>query len=251
MGYLSCKLRSAVVDSQRRERKPPSVQIFSFEDLENATGGFSVKMLLGKGSHGCVYKAVLRNGMQVAVKRPSYGRRMLDDEAAFDNEIRILSKLNNPRLVRLLGFCHDSDREKLLVVELMHNGNLHDILHESCEPMPWSKRVHVALQTAKALCDIHNISPPLIHRDIKSSNILIDSSGNAKLGDFGLALWCHAGATSTPPAGTLGYLDPEYTTPEMLSTKNDVFSFGILLLEILSGRNAIDVLLALLTGHYP
>lgn len=241
MGYLSCKLRSAVVESQRRERKPHSVQIFSFEDLENATRGFAVEMLLGKGSHGCVYKAVLRNGMQVAVKRPSYGRRMLDDEAAFDNEIKILSKLNNPRLVRLLGFCHDSNKEKLLVVELMHNGNLHDVLHESREPLPWPRRVHVALQTARALCDIHSISPPLIHRDIKSSNILIDSHGNAKLGDFGLALWCHAASTSTPPAGTLGYLDPEYTTPEMLSTKNDVFSFGILLLEIMSGRNAIDV----------
>lgn len=244
MGYLSCKLRSAVVESHRRQRKLPSVQIFSFEDLENATQGFAVEMLLGKGSHGCVYKAVLRNGLQVAVKRPSYGRRMLEDEAAFDNEIRILSKLNNPRLVRLLGFCHDSNKEKLLVVELMHNGNLYDILHdpqEAREPLIWSKRVHVALQIARALCDIHSTSPPLIHRDIKSSNILIDSHGNAKLGDFGLALWGHAASSSTPPAGTLGYLDPEYTTPDMLSTKNDVFSFGILLLEIMSGRNAIDV----------
>lgn len=244
MGYLSCKLRSAVVESQSSQRKPPSVQIFSFEDLENATRGFAVEMLLGKGSHGCVYKAVLRNGLQVAVKRPSHGRRMHEDEAAFENEVGILSKLNNPRLVRLLGFCHESNKEKLLVVELMDSGTLYDILHvsqEMREPLKWSKRVHVALQIARAVCDIHSTSPPLIHRDIKSSNILMDSHGNAKLGDFGLALWDHAASSSTPPAGTLGYLDPEYTTPDMLSTKNDVYSFGILLLEIMSGRNAIDV----------
>ncbi|KAH7286134.1 hypothetical protein KP509_33G059800 [Ceratopteris richardii] len=198
-------------------------------------------MLLGKGSHGCVYKAVLRSGMQVAVKRPSYGRRMLEDEAAFDNEIRILSKLNNPRFVRLLGFSQEPGKEKLLVVELMHNGNLHDLLHETPQPISWSKRVHVAIQIAKALRDIHSISPPLIHRDIKSSNILVDNQWNAKLGDFGLALCCHESSTSTPPAGTLGYLDPEYITPDMLSTKNDVFSYGILLLEIMSGRQAIDM----------
>ncbi|KAH7404630.1 hypothetical protein KP509_15G035400 [Ceratopteris richardii] len=241
MGYLSCKFHSGVVEAHRREKAPPSIQIFRFEELESATRGFAVDMLLGKGSHGCVYKAVLSNGIQVAVKRPSYGRRMLEDEAAFDNEIKVLSKLNNPRLVRLLGFCHDSNRGKLLVVELMQNGNLHAMLHQRPEPMPWPKRVNVALQTARALCYIHSVSPPLIHRDIKSSNILIDSHGNAKLGDFGLALWFQASSTSIPPAGTLGYLDPEYTTPDMLSTKIDVFSFGILLLEIISGRNAIDI----------
>ena len=270
MGYLkSCKIGSAVVESQRREKRhsssstpstsasasaptlastststsaSSSLQIFHFNDLEVATDGFSVETLLGKGSHGCVYKAILKNGREVAVKRASYGRRLLQDEACFENEIRVLSSLNNPHFVKLLGICEDSDKEKLLVVELMQNGTLFDLLHQNQEAIPWSKRFHIALQTARAVQDIHSINPPLIHRDIKSSNIFIDKNWNAKLGDFGLALYnCSDSISTTPPAGTLGYLDPEYTTPDMLSTKNDVFSFGILLLEIVSGRNAIDV----------
>eukprot|EP01018_Ginkgo_biloba_P005785 Gb_18064 [translate_table: standard] len=244
MGYLSCRAESAVItcESYKKERCL-KVQQFPYKDLEIATGGFAGESLLGKGSHGSVYKGVLEDGKVVAIKKPSCGLRILQDDSAVENEIEILSKLQSPRLVNLLGFSHDS-KERILVVEFMCNGTLHDILHCNPEPPSWPRRVRLALQTAKAIQTLHSASPPVIHRDIKSSNVLIDSNWNAKLGDFGLALRGHvedSKLNSTPPAGTIGYLDPGYTTPGNLSTKNDVFSFGILLLEIISGRNAIDV----------
>eukprot|EP01018_Ginkgo_biloba_P012972 Gb_23766 [translate_table: standard] len=244
MGYRLCRADSAVIicESYKKER-PVKIELFPYKELEIATGSFGGERLLGRGSHGCVYKGVLDGGKLVAVKKLSCGLRVLEDERAFANEIEILSKLHSPRLVNLVGVSHDS-KERLLVVEFMANGTLHDILHCNPEPPSWSRRVHIALQTAKAIQALHNASPPVIHRDIKSSNVLIDDNWNARLGDFGLALRGHIKdikLNSTPPAGTIGYLDPAYTTPANLSTKNDVFSFGILLLEIISSRNAIDV----------
>ena len=160
-----------------------------------------------------------------------------------DNEIDILSKIQSPRLVNLVGFTNDS-QDRLLVVEFMSNGTLYDVLHSSNRPPNWGRRVRLALQTAKAIDTLHSSTPPVIHRDIKSANVLIDRNYNARLGDFGLALRGHVDdyrLRSTPPAGTMGYLDPCYVTPDNLSTKTDVFSFGILLLEIISGRKAIDI----------
>lgn len=244
MGYLSCKADSAVIicESYKKE-KPSKVQQFQYKDLVVATGGFAGESLLGKGSHGCVYKGVLGDGSLVAIKKPSSGLRILQDDSAVENEIEILSKLHSPRLVNLIGFSHDT-KERLLVVEFMSNGTLHDILHSDPQSPSWPRRVHLSLQIAKAILTLHSASPPVIHRDIKSSNVLIDANWNARLGDFGLALRGHVEdikLNSTPPAGTIGYLDPGYITPGNLSTKNDVFSFGILLLEIISARNAIDV----------
>lgn len=190
-----------------------------------------------------VYKGILKDGKQIAVKRATYARQLLQDESSFDNELEILSKIWSERLVNLLGYTREAD-EKLLVVEFMPNGTLHDNLHDSFSPLSWSMRVQLSLQTAKGILTLHSASPPIIHRDIKSSNVLIDENWNAKVGDFGLALRGHIEdmlKTSTPPAGTMGYLDPEYETPSDLSTKTDVFSFGILLLEVISGRNAIDL----------
>lgn len=218
-------------------------QIFSFSQLQLATRDFAEDCLLGKGSHGLVYKGVLEDGKQVAIKRATYARQLLQDESSFDNELEILSKIWSDRLVNLLGYTRDED-EKLLVVEFMSNGTLHDNLHDSFSPLSWTMRIHLALQISKGVLALHSASPPVIHRDIKSSNVLIDEKWNAKLGDFGLALRGHIEdmlKTSTPPAGTMGYLDPEYETPSDLSTKTDVFSFGILLLEMISGRNAIDL----------
>lgn len=213
------------------------------KELETATSGFAPETLLGKGSHGCVFKGRLKNGKVVAIKRRTAGRKLLEDETSFTNELEILSKIQSDRLVNLLGFSRDSD-EKLLVVEYMSNGTLHDILHKTPMSLSWSMRVLLSIQVAKAVSTLHYASPPIIHRDIKSSNVLIDGNWNAKLGDFGLALRGNAEdmcMNAVPPAGTMGYLDPEYETPADLSTKTDVFSFGILLLEIISGRKAIDV----------
>ncbi|KAF3437364.1 hypothetical protein FNV43_RR20117 [Rhamnella rubrinervis] len=265
MGYLSCRAESAIsisnssppsskTTTKTQEEKPIKIQQFDYRDLEAATNGFSAQKLLGKGSHGCVYKAVLR-GRLVAVKKPSRAhnhnltQRPASSSSApeitneVDNEIEILSKIHSPRLVNLVGFTNDS-KDRLLVVEFMSNGTLYDVLHSSPRPPNWGRRIRLALQTAKAIDTLHTSSPPVIHRDIKSANVLIDRNFNARLGDFGLALRCHVDdyrLRSTPPAGTIGYLDPCYVTPDNLSTKLDVFSFGILLLEIISGRKAIDV----------
>ncbi|WCJ18601.1 Protein kinase superfamily protein [Euphorbia peplus] len=246
MGYLSCKAESAIAVSQQpNQEKPIKIQQFHYSDLEAATNGFSDQKLLGKGSHGCVYKAVIR-GRHVAIKKPS---RCLDFGQEVDNEMEILSKIHSPRLVNLLGFANDT-KHRLLVVEFMSNGTLYDVLHSSTPSSTsrtptWGRRIRLALQIAKAVDVLHSLNPPVIHRDIKSANVLIDRNYNARLGDFGLALRCGIDddyrLKSTPPAGTMGYLDPCYVTPDNLSTKTDVFSFGILLLEIISGRKAIDV----------
>ncbi|KAL7234484.1 hypothetical protein ACSBR1_017984 [Camellia fascicularis] len=256
MGYLSCKAESAISVSNSQsskkthfnDKKPIKIQQFEYSDLEAATNGFSNQNLLGKGSHGLVYKALLRNGHRVAVKKPSRGTRLSSDNSnEVENEIEILSKLHNPRLVNLLGFTNDPS-DRLLVVEFMSNGTLYDVLHSSPRPPSWGRRIRLALQIAKAIDTLHSSVPPVIHRDVKSANVLIDRNFSARLGDFGLAVQCHVDdfrLRSTPPAGTIGYLDPCYVTPDNLSTKTDVFSFGILLLEIISGRKAIDV------GHSP
>ncbi|GMI98245.1 hypothetical protein HRI_003493800 [Hibiscus trionum] len=255
MGYLSCKADSAVSiitttthnssskPVSNKLEKPIKVQQFDYSDLEAATNGFSDQRLLGKGSHGSVYKAVLK-GRHVAIKKPSSTNQETNPEA--DNEIEILSKIQSPGLVNLLGFSNES-KDRLLVVEFMSNGTLYDVLHSnsSSRPLNWGRRIRLALQVAKALETLHSQNPPIIHRDVKSANVLIDRNFNARLGDFGLALRCgvddYYRLRSTPPAGTMGYLDPCYVTPDNLSTKTDVFSFGILLLEIISGRQAIDV----------
>ncbi|KAI3869704.1 hypothetical protein MKX03_011901 [Papaver bracteatum] len=272
MGYLSCNAESAISTSnsttknkptkkkeeeESKLEKPIKYEEFQYKDLQLATNNFSEQKILGKGSHGCVYKAVLRNGRLVAVKKPSRSSSSLsltsnnnsDSKNEVDNEIDILSKIQSPRLVNLLGFTTDDSIDRLLVVEFMSNGTLYEVLHSNARPVPnWSRRIRLALQTAKAIDTLHTLHPPVIHRDIKSANILIDRHFGARLGDFGLALRCHVDdfrLRSTPPAGTIGYLDPGYLTPDNLSTKTDVFSFGILLLEIISGRKAIDV------GHSP
>ncbi|PSS26484.1 Serine/threonine-protein kinase-like protein [Actinidia chinensis var. chinensis] len=247
MGYLNCKAESAIAVSnpqkthQNAEEKPVKIQQFQYGELESATNNFSAAKLLGRGSHGLVYKAVLRGGRPVAVKKPS------SSSTEADNEIEILSSLHSPRLVNLLGFT-SNPIGRLLVVEFMSNGTLYDALHSNPRPPNWGRRIRLSLQTAKAVETLHSSTPQIIHRDIKSANVLIDRSFNARLGDFGLAIRCHVDDSrlkSTPPAGTMGYLDPCYVTPDNLSTKTDVFSFGILLLEIISGRKAIDV------GHSP
>ncbi|KFK34450.1 hypothetical protein AALP_AA5G147000 [Arabis alpina] len=251
MGYLSCKAGSAVAiaastsGSGKPESPPedrPRLRRFLHGDLESATGGFAVDNLLGRGSHGSVYKAVVGSRL-VAVKRPSKSREISH------NEFEILSRIRSPRFVNLVGFSADNAKEPLLVCEFMGNGSLYDVIHSDSASnfgaiSSWGKRIKIALQIAKAVHLLHSQEPPIMHRDIKSANVLMDKNLNAKLGDFGLAIRCNADdqkMKSTPPAGTMGYLDPDYVTADRLSTKTDVFSFGILLLEIISGRKAIDV----------
>ncbi|KAE8656104.1 Serine/threonine-protein kinase-like protein [Hibiscus syriacus] len=215
---------------------------FHYTDLLSATDDFSSDNFLGRGSHGSVYRAFLDNGKLIAAVK----RTKANCNSPADNEIEILSRVYHPHLVNLIGYTSDTFcRNKLIVVEYMPNGSLFDLLHSSSvRPPGWSRRVRFALQVAKAVQALHSANPPVIHRDIKSSNVLIDRNWNARLGDFGLALRGHVEdvrVKCTPPAGTLGYLDPGYLASSDVSTKSDVFSYGILLLEIISGRYAIDL----------
>ncbi|OMO92240.1 hypothetical protein COLO4_17760 [Corchorus olitorius] len=226
---------------------------FDYEELVKATQSFSPSKLIGKGSHGSVYEGNLSENRVVAIKRSSINigveSQQRDNLKKLDNEISILSSLReSSNIISFLGTAtNDSAKsnDKLLVMELMPNGSLHDLLHVAATPPPWPKRVEIAMQIARAVQFLHEGNPLVIHRDIKSANILFDVSWIAKLADFGLAISPgedSSSQTSTvQPAGTIGYLDPCYTAPNKLSTKNDVFSLGVVFLEIISGRKVIDV----------
>ncbi|GAB4847843.1 hypothetical protein Ancab_026903 [Ancistrocladus abbreviatus] len=224
---------------------------FDYEELRKATENFSSSRVIGKGSHGCIYKGVLKDGKVVAIKKWSVGLKNLGDNSKLENEVQVLSSLppeTTQNIVRLLGTSHDMDNNKVMVMGYMPNCSLHDLFHrnQAAPPPPpcWTKRAQIAVQIAKAVQSLHNARPTVIHRDIKSANVLFDDEWNAKLADFGLAVRVSGGIhrvhSVSQPAGTIGYLDPSYTAPHKLSTKNDVFSFGVLLLEIVSGRKAID-----------
>ncbi|KAJ6855468.1 hypothetical protein NC651_040205 [Populus alba x Populus x berolinensis] len=226
---------------------------FSLQVILEATNNFSHDKTIGTGSFGSVYQATLEDGREVAIKRAeisntsSYAvgtRRQEDKDSAFVNELESLSRLHHKNLVRLLGFCEDSN-ERVLVYEYVHNGTLHDHLHklENSPLMSWPARIKVALDAARGVEYLHRYAvPPVIHRDIKSSNILLDSTWTAKVSDFGLSLMGpedDMSHLSLHAAGTVGYIDPEYYRLQQLTTKSDVYSFGVVLLEMLSGLKAI------------
>ncbi|XP_066311731.1 serine/threonine-protein kinase-like protein At5g23170 [Miscanthus floridulus] len=238
---------------------------FSYEEVEAATGGFAAKNLVGKGSHGSVYRARLRGGgrmsVVVAVKRPSHAQ----GEAKLANEIAVLSAApRHPGVIGIVGLSSSSPPPPassgprlppLLVMEFMPNGSLHDLLHRSPRPPPWPRRVEIALDVARAVQALHAAAPRvIIHRDVKSANVLLGRDGRARLADFSLAVSVReeeeededdeegSSASAGPaPAGTIGYLDPCYTEPGRLGPASDVFSFGVVLLELVSGRKVMDV----------
>ncbi|KAM7251969.1 hypothetical protein ACFE04_023852 [Oxalis oulophora] len=225
------------------------VGLFDYEELVKATENFSPSRIIGKGSHGSVYKAIREvDRLEVAVKTSSFSSSvhvLNDNLKKLESEINILSSLNkNPFVVNFLGSTTSSTKEndKFLVMEYMPNGSLYDLLHISNSiPLTWQQRVEIALQIARGVKFLHELNPnSVIHRDIKSANILFDDNWVAKVADFGLAVSMNQ-ATTYKPAGTLGYLDPCYTDPSKLSTKIDVFSYGVVLLEILSCRKAMDM----------
>ncbi|XP_057957012.1 serine/threonine-protein kinase-like protein ACR4 [Malania oleifera] len=229
------------------ELKIRRAQMFTYDELERATGGFKEESQVGKGSFSCVFKGVLNDGNVVAVKRAIMSSDMKKNSKEFHTELDLLSRLNHAHLLNLLGYCEEGG-ERLLVYEFMAHGSLHQHLHGNKalkEQLDWVRRVTIAVQAARGIEYLHGYAcPPVIHRDIKSSNILIDEEHNARVADFGLSLLGPADSGSPLaelPAGTLGYLDPEYYRLHYLTTKSDVYSFGVLLLEILSGRKAIDM----------
>lgn len=243
-GSFRSSFRKEKVKPELEEPNMSRAEVFSYQELEQATCGFGKEYEVGKGSFSCVFKGVLGDGRVVAVKRAA-ARSQHKDSNEFHNELDLLSRLNHAHLLTLLGFCEDRE-ERLLVYEFMGNGTLHEQLHgNSNGRLGWVRRVTIAVQAARGLEYLHGYAcPPVIHRDIKSSNILLDDEWNARVSDFGLSLLGPPDSNSPLselPAGTLGYLDPEYYRLHYLTTKSDVYSFGVLLLEILSGRKAIDM----------
>ncbi|KAG0582214.1 hypothetical protein KC19_3G043100 [Ceratodon purpureus] len=224
---------------------PPGVNIkgvkgFTFAELAKATDNFSSDHELGQGGYGKVYKGVLADGGLVAIKRAQEGS--MQGATQFYTEIELLSRVHHRNLVQLLGFCNDRG-EQMLVYEFMAGGTLRDHLTPT-EIMDFGRRMHIALGTARGILYLHTeADPPIFHRDIKASNILLDERYNAKVADFGLSKLAPIpdlnGATpehvSTIVKGTPGYLDPEYFLTQKLTDKTDVYSFGVVLLEIITG----------------
>ncbi|XP_047340894.1 probable receptor-like protein kinase At1g49730 [Impatiens glandulifera] len=220
----------------------PVFRKFRFKDLKKATDNFG--MIIGQGGFGTVYKAQFKDGSFAAVKRMDKVSKQADDE--FCREIELLARLHHRHLVSLRGFCM-AKHERFLVYEYMSNGSINDYLHASAvAPLSWRTRIQIAIDVANALEYLHfYCDPPLCHRDVKSSNILLDENLIAKVADFGLAQASKDGSVSfevvnTEISGTPGYMDPEYVITRELTEKSDVYSFGVVLLELVTARRAIQ-----------
>ncbi|PWZ20641.1 putative receptor-like protein kinase [Zea mays] len=227
-----------------------SARRFAWAEIESVTAGFSSRVI-GQGGFSTVYLACLSSSRLGAVKVQRSSERL---HRAFRQELHVLLSLRHPHIVRLLGYC-DEREEGVLVFEYAPNGDLHERLHGSGKaPLPWARRMAVAFQVAMALEHLHESrDPAVIHGDVKASNVLLDASLDAKLCDLGFA---HVGfsaalqppeasrarASSAPRAvvmGSPGYVDPHFLRSGVATKKGDVYSFGVLLLELLTGREAI------------
>ncbi|MBA0617757.1 hypothetical protein Godav_027178 [Gossypium davidsonii] len=222
-----------------------AVETFTFRELAAATRNFRKECLIGEGGFGRVYKGKLeKTGQVVAVKQ--LDRNGLQGNREFLVEVLMLSLLHHPNLVNLIGYCSDGD-QRLLVYEYMPLGSLDDHLLDispSQKPLDWYARMKIARGAAKGLEYLHDkANPPVIYRDLKSANILLDHEYNAKLSDFGLAKLGPQGDkthVSSRVMGTYGYCAPEYQRTGQLTVKSDVYGFGVVLLELITGRRAID-----------
>ncbi|KAA8525297.1 hypothetical protein F0562_007152 [Nyssa sinensis] len=219
-----------------------SASIFTYKELVAATDGF--RNLLGEGGFGYVHKGSLPNGKEIAVKQLKMGSRQ--GEREFRAEVDTISRVHHKHLVALVGYCI-ARAKRLLVYEFVPNYTLEFHLHRKGQPiMDWANRLKIAIGSAKGLAYLHEYcNPTIIHRDVKAANILLDSKFEAKVSDFGLAKFFsgtdhHVSHVSTRVVGTFGYLAPEYASSGKVSDKSDVFSYGVMLLELITGRQPIN-----------
>ncbi|KAH9774154.1 serine/threonine-protein kinase PBS1 [Citrus sinensis] len=249
----SDRLRSRSNGGSKRELHLPkdgagvniAAQTFTFRELAAATKNFRPESFIGEGGFGRVYKGWLEStGQVVAVKQ--LDRNGLQGNREFLVEVLMLSLLHHSNLVNLIGYCADGD-QRLLVYEFMPLGSLEDHLHDlppDKEALDWNTRMKIAAGAAKGLEYLHDkANPPVIYRDFKSSNILLEEGFHPKLSDFGLAKLGPVGDkshVSTRVMGTYGYCAPEYAMTGQLTVKSDVYSFGVVFLELITGRKAID-----------
>ncbi|XP_066315171.1 probable serine/threonine-protein kinase PBL23 [Miscanthus floridulus] len=241
-----CKNVNAAEEILRSSNQNMPSRALTFSQLGAATDGFSEQNLLGEGGFGRVYKGLLDDTREViAVKQ--LDRNGFQGNREFLVEVLMLSLLHHPNLVKLLGYSTDSD-QRILVYEYMPKGSLEDHLLDlppNWKPLPWHTRMQIAVGAAKGIEYLHEVAnPPVIYRDLKASNILLDRDFNAKLSDFGLAKLGPMGDqshVSTRVMGTYGYCAPEYAMTGKLTKMSDIYSFGVVLLELITGRRAIDV----------
>ncbi|KAK4402773.1 protein NSP-INTERACTING kinase [Sesamum angolense] len=231
------------------EQYDPEVRLghlrrYTFKELRAATDHFNAKNILGKGGFGVVYKGRLNNGTVVAVKRLK-DYNAVSGEIQFQTEVELISLAVHRNLLRLWGFC-STENERLLIYPYMSNGSVASRLKDHIHGRPvldWSRRKRIALGTARGLVYLHEqCDPKIIHRDVKAANILLDEDFEAVVGDFGLAkLLDHRDShVTTAVRGTVGHIAPEYLSTGQSSEKTDVFGFGILLLELITGQKAVD-----------
>ncbi|XP_041002127.1 G-type lectin S-receptor-like serine/threonine-protein kinase CES101 isoform X2 [Juglans microcarpa x Juglans regia] len=247
---LQCELGARTTHSSSRSRKRKKftvsrkkgsvLQFFSFENISTATSNFATTCKLGEGGFGPVYKGILPDGDQeVAIKRLS--RNSGQGEVEFKNEIVLIAKLQHTNLVKLVGCCIQRE-EKMLIYEYMHNKSLDLFIFDPVKKdlLDWTKRFNIIQGIAQGLLYLHKFSRlRVVHRDLKASNILLDSEMNPKISDFGMARIFgqdESEAKTKRVVGTYGYMSPEYALRGKFSVKSDVFSFGVILLEILSGK---------------
>ncbi|CAN4095871.1 unnamed protein product [Withania somnifera] len=239
---------SAQKETQTVNIQPIAVPSIAVDELKDITDNFGTKALIGEGSYGRVYHGVLKSGRAAAIKKLDSSKQ---PDREFLAQVSMVSRLKHENVVELLGYCVDGGL-RVLAYEYAPNGSLHDILHgrkgvKGAQPGPvlsWAQRVKIAVGAAKGLEYLHEKAQPhIIHRDIKSSNVLLFDDDVAKIADFDLSNQAPDMAArlhSTRVLGTFGYHAPEYAMTGQLSSKSDVYSFGVVLLELLTGRKPVD-----------
>lgn len=217
---------------------------FRFQDLVDATNNFSESAVIGRGACGTVYKATMPSGEFIAVKKLASNREGSNMENSFNTEISTLGKIRHRNIVKLYGFCYHQE-SNLLLYEYMPNGSLGEILHGNSCILDWDTRYKIALGAAEGLSYLHSdCKPHIVHRDIKSNNILLDENFEAHVGDFGLAkvIDMPQSKSMSAVAGSYGYIAPEYAYTMRVTEKCDTYSFGVVLLELLTGQPPVQPL---------